>query len=87
MYVHELGSSGWEKKQTKTEATAAAALLGSEVQKSKNGWMKLHLCNERYSMVGGCHGEKIKFDGEQGTWRKIFIFVFLSPLVQATYVT
>ena len=74
------------KKADKTGATAAAALLGREAAKEQKR-MKLQLRNERCSMVGDCHGERMKLDGERETSRKFFIFVFLSPLVQATPVT
>ena len=85
MYVHELGGSGWEKKATKRERQQQQLRWAVEQQKRKR--IKLQLNNERCSMDGGCHGERMKLDGEKETWRKFFIFVFLSPLVQATPVT
>ena len=79
MYMKS-GGSGREKKANGTGATAAAALLGREAMKEQKR-MKLQMCNEQCSTVGGCHGERMKLDEEKGTWRKFFIFVFLSPLV------
>ena len=51
------------RKANKTGATAAAAMLGREATKEQKR-MKLQLYSERCSMVGGCHGERMKLDGE-----------------------
>ena len=60
-----------------TGATTAAALLGREATKEQKR-MTLQLYNERCLMVRGCHGKRMKLDGEKGTWRKFsFSFSFL----------
>ena len=75
MYMNWAAVGG--RKANETGAAAAAALLGREATKEQKQ-MKLQLYNERCSMVGGCHGERMKLDEERGTWRKFqFSFSFL----------
>lgn len=71
------------RRKEQTGAIAATALLGKEAEKEQKQ-MKLQLCNGTI-LDEGCHGKRIKLDGEKGTWRNFFIF--LSPLVQDTHVT
>ena len=48
----------------KMGAIVVAAMLGREATKEQKR-IKLQLYSEQYSMVGGCHGERMKLDGKR----------------------
>ncbi len=63
------------RKANEMGATAAITMLGQKATKEQKR-MKLQLYSERCLMVGGCHGERMKLDGE-GELGENFNFCFL----------